>query len=225
MRLHPTRRRHGIVLIALTLLASCSGLESEETGEGDGSCALLARLDGRSYDAWGGVSLIPTYGDSLGSAVIPPCGNEREFRIEAFRIVGVKPEIAFASPQYEESVFIAKGVSPLPSELERLRQEPKCIAKGGPVRLQGPWLGIIGTDGKTEVDLVPPYNLSMRVDAASNPRFERAFLTIHVGTELGRPLTREDLRSSLWEGGDLAVTAKCIDGEFWAEQVTASPPS
>jgi hypothetical protein len=87
------------------------------------------------------------------------------------------------------------------------------------VELTGQWLGIL--DAGT--DLVPPYRLPMRVDVASIPRYERTFLTVHVEPEMGRPLRRADLRSSLWRGGSLAVSVSCADDRFFAEEITSIP--
>jgi hypothetical protein len=214
-----------MVLIAVALLTGCSGSTKDQGIAGNsGSCVLRARLDGRWYFATGGFRVIPEYGEPLGTATVPPCGDEDGYSIEAVAIVGLSPEVGFASPSYEDAVFLAEGTDPLPPELVRLRHEPTCGQRDAPIQLHGPWLGIIGADGETEVDLVPPYDLSMRVDDASDARYERAFLTIRVGSDMGRPLSREDVRSSLWEGGDLSVTATCRDGRFLAEQVTASPP-
>jgi len=217
VRPHPT-----MVIVALVLLTGCSGTSENDEGMGT-SCGLMARLDGRWYLGNGGFRVIPTYGDQLGTATIPPCEDVDGFGIEAVSIVGVSPEVAFASPRYaEDIVFIAEGIDSLPPALERLRQEPRCDDRDVPIVLNGAWLGIIGN---TEVDLVPPYDLSMRVDEASVARYERSFLTIHVAADIERPLTQEDVRSSLWEGGNLSVTAACLDGLFMAEEVTASPPS
>jgi hypothetical protein len=240
MRAGLVRPHSAIVVIAFVLLTGCSESSqnprevSQNRPEASqkrefvsrGSCALAARLDGRSYLGNGGFRVIPTFGDVLGTATIPPCEDADGFGIDAMSIVGVSPEIAFAAPRYAQDViFIAAGIESLPPELQRLRLEPRCEALDVPIVLNGPWLGIIGADGNTEVDLVPPYDLSMRVDEASVAHYERSFLTIHVAPDSGRPLTREDVRTSLWEGGNLSVTASCLDGLFMAEEVTASPPS
>lgn len=127
--------------------------------------------------------------------------------------MGVSPEVVLASPSYEEAIFVAEGVASLPPALQRLRREPTSAAKDSD-HLHGPWLGNIDPDGKTEVDLAPPYDLEMRVDEASVACYERVFLTIHVAESLGRPLTRDDVGSSLWQGGDLSLTATCVDGAF-----------
>ena len=124
------------------------------------------------------------------------------------------------------AIFIAMDrTGPLPAEVKRLLREPPCEEADEPIELSAPWLGIIEPDGTTELDLVPPYDLRMRVDEASAPTYERTFLTIHVGPELGQPLTRDDVEAFLLKEGDLSVTAHCIDDQFWADRVDAGPPA
>jgi hypothetical protein len=171
-----------------------------------------------SYSGMGGIRVIPTYGEPLGEAFVPPCDEDDGFRIEAVRIVGVDPKIAFA-PDREETIFIADGVNELPPSLQRLRRPPRCDHGEAPVELTGQWLGIVDPG----VDLIPPYRLQMRVDLATVSHYERTFPTIRVESELRRPLRRRDLRSSLWQGGSISVTATCVRGQFHAQEVAALP--
>ena len=83
----------------------------------------------------------------------------------------------------------------------------------------------LGADGHTELDLAPPYDVHIFVQETTSPRYERAFLTIRVPEELGRPLTRDDIHSSLWEGGTIEFTAGCNNGRYVALRVVAYPPS
>ena len=88
------------------LLAGCAGEGDAPRAEGEGQCVLGARLDGRSYVANGGIRVIPTLGEPLGTATVPPCeGDGYTFR--AVSIVGVDPEIAFADPAREDVIFVA----------------------------------------------------------------------------------------------------------------------
>jgi hypothetical protein len=50
-------------------------------------------------------------------------------------------------------------------------------------------------------------------------------LDVRVPAALGKPLTRADLRASLWNGGTITVTATCRGGRYIATQVTAAPPA
>jgi hypothetical protein len=201
-------------------LVACSG-PSPSSG-GSGSCALTADLHGRTYTSLGGVHRIPRYVRSVGTATVPGCEGEAPFEIRAFSVEGTNPAVAFASPAYEENVFVRDGVDSIPGAVRRVLDPPACESNGASIELHGPWLGILGADGKTELDLVPPYDLSMRVDEATPTRYERTLLTVRV--QAGEPLTREDVRSSLWKGGEIDIHAACSNGRFVVESVTASPP-
>jgi hypothetical protein len=219
MSAHSTQRsRWAMFVTTVVFLTACSAGMDNVRRDGSGSCAFGVQLDGRSYYANGGIKIMPTYDEPLGSAIVPPCESEEGFQIEAFSIVGVDPKVAFASPEREEIIFIAEGVYEMPPELQRLRRPPPC-AGNAPVELAGQWLGILDPG----VDLVPPYRLQMRVDLASVPRYERTFVAIRVEPGLGRPLGRADLRSSLWKGGSLTVMVSCSGGRFLAKTITALP--
>ena len=214
----------GVIPLLVALSAAC-GPPVAANDEGAGSCAARASLDGSWYLGHGGAAVLPTYGEPLGTAVMEDCEGGNGFEMEAVEIVGVSPDVAFATPDFDEQViFVAEGTDPLPTDLKPLFHEPECDVTE-PVDLRGRWLGIIGADGETEVDLVPPYDLMMRVDAASEPRYERTYLTIRVPPELGQPLTRADVQSFLLHEGDLSITATCVDGRFSATSAAASPAS
>ena len=215
--------RAGVILLFGAILTACSG-NTGDAADAGASCAARASLDGTWYGGHGGVAVLPTYGGPLGTAVMEDCEGGRGFEIEAVEIVGVSPRVAFATPDDETVIFVAEGTEPFPPALMRLFREPKCDVTE-PIDLRGPWLGIIGADGKTELDLVPPYDFMMRVDEASEPRYERTFLTIRVPPELGRPLTREDVRAYLWHEGDLSVNAIWVTSAFTATRVAVSPAS
>ena len=216
-------------LVAATIASGCSPatIESSVGGTPDPACiaSLTAAFEGRRYVANGGLNIIPEYGRYLGKAHIPPCNGGEGFEIDAYAIAGTRPTVAFASPRYEDVLFLHRSLASLPPELEELRSPPRCLGNDAPITLSGPWLGIIGPGGETEMDLVPPYALTMRVEEAIPDLYSATFLRVQVGPELGQPLDREDVRSVLWEGGTLSVTASCRDGTFWAETVDARPPN
>jgi hypothetical protein len=91
--------------------------------------------------------------------------------------------------------------------------------------LSGPWLGILGADGKTELDLIPPYDLFIHVADASNARYKRAQLTVRVPPSFGRPISHADIENSLWKGGSIAITAGCDGSGFVAGDVRVLVPT
>ena len=173
----------------------------------------------------------PVPGEVLGAVVIPGCNDTggtspppAEHLLVA-RLPGVDPSVAVVSSGDPWTIFVREDLDPLPGEITRLLVAPTCDATDEPLDLDGPWLGIIGADGKTELDMVPPYDVEMQVEQASSKIYERADITIRVPASLGEPLTREDVRSSLWKGGTIHVVAGCDGDRFVAQQVEAFPPA
>jgi hypothetical protein len=112
----------------------------------------------------------------------------------------------------------------LPPELKSLLTAPRCDNGARPVEISGRWLGIVGADGQTELDLDPPYDVRIRVTETSHAAYERADLTVRVPASTGHPLSREDLESVLWKGGTLEAEVMCSGDEFVASSVKAVPP-
>lgn len=222
--------------LALAVLTGCSWTgfdrpEAETTGSdvsGNASCALVIRYAGALYEG-AGVGVAPLEGKPLGVALLPGCadggGASSGEQVEVAELPGVSPDDALVWRGREDVVFIRHGATP-PRAVEDLLRPPACGSRDEPIELSGPWLGILGADGNTEVDLKPPYDIELSVASTSAARYERAFLRVRVPASLGEPLTREDVRSSLWEGGTVSMRVRCGDGGvFVAETIAAAPPT
>jgi hypothetical protein len=142
------------------------------------------------------------------------------------RIRGVSPRVAVIWVGETDTILLRKSLSSnLPGAVRRLFQAPGCRAGDAPITLEGPWTGILGANGKTELDMRPPYDVGLRVAHASARRYLRASLTVRVPASLGSPLSKSDLRDSLRAGGTIRITATCSGGRFVAERVRAFPPA
>lgn len=204
-------------------LAACGGTTTGPS-EGSGSCALIVHYDGQTY-AGQVVKRAPTEGRTLGTAIIPACddgsGDATDEEITVAEIEGVPAEVAVAwrgEPQMmlvREDLLVA-----LPPELERLKHGPRCETPDEPIRLTGPFLGILGADGHTELDMETPYDVDLFVEESSSAAYERTFLTVSVPESLVRPLTRDEARAAL-HGGTISLTATCRDSRFVAREITA----
>ena len=222
-------------------LAACSngstrpGSSGSNTGggqaasKGDASCAFVAYYQGRTYEGFD-VRIAPAEGELLGTAVLPGCDDTGgqgspppNEVIQVAAVAGISPDVALVWHDVTDTVLVREGTGPLPPELQELLETPSCDPTDAPIALEGPWLGIHDGD-MTEVDLETPYQIDMQVAHASVRRYMRAFLTIQVPETLGRPLSREDIETSLWKAGSISVTVSCRDGGYVAEDVTASPP-
>jgi hypothetical protein len=222
-----------VTALCLTTGVACGGdTDGSLAGPASlASCALAVEYNGHRYIG-NAAAVRPVEGKPLGTATQPGCqdtpdGPEAEGSdVEVVEIEGVLPDVAIALTGRGESILIREDVDyeRLPPELARLLSAPSCDSGDQSVELSGRWLGILGADGQTELDLDPPYDVRILVAEASLADYARAELTVRVPATLGRPLTRKDVESSLWEGGTLTATVSCRDGDFVAAAIKAAPP-
>jgi hypothetical protein len=217
-------------LLAIVSAAMCAGCSSSGAGHGGqaGLCAFTAHFHGKKY-LGEGVQVAPRAGRVVGMALLPGCDDHEgtsptaSQRITVAQLPGAPVSDALVWVGHPNMVIVRDGAS-LPPAVRKLMRAPACRAVDAPIRMSGPWGGIIDANGHTEVDLVPPYNLELLVRKSSAARYERAFLTVGVPLTMGHPLTKEDIRTSLWKGGSIALTVTCNRGRYVATAVNASPP-
>ena len=220
------RQLSGFVALGVALLGACG--ETTEISHSSASCAFIVEFQGASYESVG-VKKAPLEGESLGTATLPSCDDTNgddeaeDETIEVARLEGVSPQQAILWQGHFDKVLVREGAS-LPPEVAALMQSPPCDREGESFRLSGPWLGIIGPGQETEVDLKPPYRVDMFIEEASDERYERAFVTVQVRPDAGEPLTRKDVRESLWEGGTIDVDGVCEGSAFVARDIEAYGP-
>lgn len=224
------RARYTAISIGVVMAMIAVACTSAGEGEGDGaSCALVVEFRGKNYEGLG-VKVVPQEGERLGSALLPACDEDDEpsedEHIEVASLPGVSSNRAIVWRGRNDMVLVRKGERDhLPLGVAQLLAPPNCDPKDTPISLYGPWLGIFGPNERTEVDLLAPYDVDLLVQRASAPRYQGAFLTVRVPKSLGRPLSRRDARSSLWEGGNIEVVTTCRTRGYVAERVRAFPPS
>lgn len=218
----------GAVALAL-LLGGCR--DADVGANVSASCAFVVDYDGHRY-VGAAAQVGPVEGDPLGVATQPGCRDTPDgetpddAEVEVVEIEAVSSEVALTIRGRHDSVLIREDVDfdRLPAELALLLRAPRCEGLE-PIRISGRWLGILGADGQTEVDLKPPYDVRINVTQSSSVRYARAELSVRVPADLGRPLVRSDIESSLWEGGTLSATVSCDGGRFVATAIDASPPA
>jgi hypothetical protein len=207
------------VLIAAAAFGVAARGDTEPRSYVATSCASLLEFEGAVY-VGSGVEVAPREGPVLGTGVLPACGDTPAEPITVAAIQGVPPELAIMVPGEIDQVFQREP----PRALTKLFHAPRCVPRTVPFVLEGPWLGIVGTDGRGDPE--PPYGLELFVASTSAPRYARAFLTVRVPRSLGRPLTRADIRRSLWQGGTIRIGTRCgLRGRYVATSVKAFPPA
>jgi hypothetical protein len=195
--------------------------------EGATSCEILVRWHKRTYGAVG-VEVSPLVGRRLGAGHMPGCGpSEPATPIKLAALPSASPRNAVVALPFDDIVFVRAALGrrgDLPAAVKELLKAPRCVSSER-VRLFGPWLGILSGDGSTELDLVPPYVLDIHVREASESRYLRAFLRLRVTERTRGLITRDDIEQVLWEGGDLAATARCDHGRYVAVKLDPRLPS
>jgi hypothetical protein len=219
-----------LVAFATGSTACGGGPGSDAVGsEGAGSCANIAIFEGREYTGQHAVRH-PSFGEVLGEARIPACNDtnlstpEPDEFVKVARLAGVDPEVAIVDAISPEVIYIRSDLYPGPAEVVRLFTAPSCAQEDSPIAFRGTWLGIFGPGETTELDLLPPYTVMMLVSQSSSPRYVNAEIDIRVPPSLGSPLTHQDVKTSLWEGGTIRVRSTCDGKRFVADSVAAFPP-
>jgi hypothetical protein len=219
-----------VAVAAVCLQLTACSRHGGALGEGAGSCVSIVRFRGGSYLGMT-VAVEPIRGKILGDAILPPCNDsggqstDHSERLTVAAFPGLRPDVALIWAENPDRLFVRQDLKALPERVARLVRPPRCNPEDAPVHLSGPWLGIHGADGKTELDLLPPYNVMLRVDRASSVGYDRAHLTVRVPVSLGVPLTHDDVKTSLWQGGTISIAAKCAGGRFIAQSIQTAPPS
>ncbi len=210
--------------------SACGGSSPPEADAGAfGACASVVFLDGNEY-AGRYATVRPIPGEVVGDARIPGCNDTGlptappDEYVSVARLPGVDPDIAVVDVANRQTIYVRSDLDVLPDAVTRFFTAPSCAVEDTPIDLEGQWLSIIGPEGKTELDLVPPYSVGILVAESSAPRYLDAEIRIEVPPALGSPLSHEDVESSLWEGGTLQVRSTCDGERFVAERVEAFPP-
>jgi hypothetical protein len=209
-----------LAVLCAVVAAGCTG----NAGGAAGSCGLVVHFGGRTYGG-NGVQVQPRPGRPVGVGVIPGCNDGEpaaSLHVHLATIPGVPARIALQAREWNDAVFVNWTQRPLPRAVTHLFHAPTCRAADAPIRLRGPWRGILKPDGTTELTMVPPYDVNLLVRESSVARYARAFLTVRVPPRLGRPLTRQDIRVSLWKQGHISATVTCSGGRYVATAISAS---
>jgi hypothetical protein len=189
---------------------------------------MLLRFRGTEYQGLS-VAIAPEVGAERGQGTLPPCNDTggtpgSPERVSLAELPGVSPDEAVLVPGWDDVVMVRRGLDPLPPRVQRLTTAPSCDSADARLRLEGRWLGIIGADGNTELDLLPPYDVDIRVRSASTDRYTAALLTLRVPATLGRPITHDDVHHALWEPGSLTAQVHCgDDGRFVVDEISVTP--
>lgn len=110
------------------------------------------------------------------------------------------------------SVFLREGRELSTADRTWFRA-PDCDT-GGTFEIIGDWVGVTGPEKpRFDGDLRPPYRLEVHVTEGPSA-YLGATITVHVDTATEPALGLEDVKNSLWRGGQVIAAVNCDDGRF-----------
>lgn len=208
-------RRLALLAATALLLVACS---NGDDGGGEASCAATIVHRGVTYWGHGQLKRDPATTGREVAGVLPGCddsgGQEPPERDEAVRVAElaeVPLETAFL---WNGSIFIREGRH-LPPGTRSWFRAPRCTT-AAEFELLADWLGVTGPNKpRFDGDLRPPYRLQVHV--ANGPaEYVGATITMHADATTQPTLGREEVESSLWEGGKVLARVRCDGGRFQA---------
>jgi hypothetical protein len=202
-----------VLVLLLLLLAGCSG----STGaEGAASCADLVRYDGHRYHGHGDLHRMPATAGPAGTATRLGCddgnGASPDEDIEVVELSDVPLDRGFLS---HGQLYVRDDLD-FP-EAARAWFEPVRCGDAEPFVLTGRWLGVESSRKvRFDGDLRPPYRLTAWVTDGPQAYVDTQ-VTVHADGHTDPQLGPDDVKGSLWEGGDVTAEVHCDDGRFVAD--------
>jgi hypothetical protein len=203
----------GCALVLLLALTGCSGA----TGSGgEASCADLVRYDGHRYHGHGELQRTPATSGPAGTATRLGCddgnGASPEEDIEVVELRDVPLDRGFLS---HGQLYVREDLG-FPEAARPWFEETTCD-ENEPFELTGQWLGVESSrEVRFDGDIRPPYRVTVWVSEGPTAYVD-TLVTVH-GTARTEPQLRpEDVKRSLWEGGDVVAQVHCEGNRFVAD--------
>jgi len=210
--------RPAVALVLLLLVAGCSG--TTESG-GTADCADLVRFDGRLYEGYGELQRTPPTTGAAGTATRLGCddgnGPSAEEDIDVVRLRDVPLDRAFLS---HGQLYVRDDLD-FPAAA-RGWFEPTTCSEPGPFELTGRWLGVESSRKvRSDGDIRPPYRVTAWVSDGP-AAYVGTRVTVHADRHTDPRLGPDDVKASLWQGGDVTAAVHCEQGRFVADGLTTS---
>jgi hypothetical protein len=191
------------------------------TGTSRASCPAVVEHGGATYLGHGDLRRDPPTTGRRVPGVLPACDEavEQDRPVQVAELVDVPLGTAFV---WHGTVFVREGRE-LPAVARSWFEEPRCT-HDGELRLVGDWLGVeAARPPRFDGDLRAPYRLEMHVTSGPQ-QYVAATVTVRVTARTEPRLRPEDVRASLWEGGEVAALVRCEGGRFEARSVHVPAP-
>lgn len=197
-------------------LAGLSGCRSGNTFAD--KCVSVIRYDGHTYIGQGELKRDPEVTGRSMPAVMPGCHDsgvqsedEKDEAVRVKELAGVAPGTAVL---WVGSIFIRDGRL-LPKKTERWFHAPPCDT-AGTFAVTGDWLGSTGPNqARFDGDIRPPYRLEVHVTSGPS-QYAGATIMVRATKATDPALGPADVKGSLWQGGQVSASVRCVDRHFEA---------
>ncbi|MGZ8737144.1 MAG: hypothetical protein ACXWW7_08270 [Nocardioides sp.] len=207
-----------LTCVALLLAAGCSGPTSSD---GDASCADLADYRGERYAGHGELRRMPQTAGPVGTATRVTCddgnGESEATEMDVEELADVPLDRAFLS---HGQLYVRQDLG-FPEAARAWFEKTPCD-EDGRFELTGQWLGVRSpNEARFDGDLRPPYRITAWV-VEGPAAYVDTLVTVHATESTDPPLGPEDVKGSLWEGGDVTARVHCEDGRFVADGLSTT---
>jgi hypothetical protein len=205
-----------VLIVGCAVLAACSSGGSR--GGGSAVCPAKVLYGGHTYWGVGELKRDPATTGRRVKAVLPSCDDsggqepaDPDTRVDVDVLADVPAETAVL---WNGSVYLRDGRE-LPAPARLWFRAPRCTTDGQ-FDLIGDWLGVIGPKPpRSDGDLRPPYRLEVHVTSGPDA-YAGTTIQVHADAATDPRLGPNDVKTSLWNGGQVAARVDCVGGRFHA---------
>jgi hypothetical protein len=224
----------GVGVAMALMLAAVNACSAETSGRSGGSsvaaeCTSIIEFDGREYIGHYEVMQQPDVASQIGHASYQVCNDnpgaavqDNEPEDESFEIValeGVDPSLAIYGNGVvfiEREQYEASGWT-MPAALAEVFNRPTC-SSSEPFEITGQWLSIDG-ENADEQGLEAPYRIEIAISDTDLEALLDTRVIVTVTDQTSPTLNTPDIKSVLWEGGDVSAQLQCDGDRFEAISV------
>ncbi|GAA4715444.1 hypothetical protein GCM10023349_38690 [Nocardioides conyzicola] len=177
----------------------------------------MIEYDGATYYGAGPLRQAPETTGRTMPAVRPSCDDSggqddqdvRDEPVQVQELAAVDADVAVIA---HDGIYVRDGED-LPDVVRSWFHAPRCTTPGA-FEVTADWLGVTGPhQAERDGDIELPYRLEVRVTDGPE-RYVGATVTLRAGTGTDPALSSEDVKQSLWEGGQVTATVRCVEGRY-----------
>jgi hypothetical protein len=187
------------------------------------SCAAAVRYDGNLYLGQGQLRRDPATTGRLVDGSVPPCNDTGGASEEAepAQLAELEDVPVETAVLFNGGVYVREGAD-LPASTEPWFTAPDCTSDGE-FDLVGDWLGVESHhQPRYDGDIRPPYRVEVHVTEGPAD-YLGATIQVHADSDTDPTLGPDDVKESLWEGGQVMALTRCADGRFEAVSLRVPP--